>query len=105
MYRILEEAGEVRERRDQLQHPQYQKPQLLANAPNVTAEVYSNTGQLVQTLIFTVPPKGWAQQAVTANITDGIVEWKTDNLIYAWAVNVDTRSNDGTLTYPTYYVP
>jgi hypothetical protein len=25
MYRILEEAGEVRERRDQLQHPQYQK--------------------------------------------------------------------------------
>jgi hypothetical protein len=42
---------------------------------------------------------------VTANITDGIVEWKTDNPIYAWAVNVDNRSNDGTLTYPTYYVP
>ena len=34
MYRILEEAGEVRERRDQLQHPPYHKPQLLANAPN-----------------------------------------------------------------------
>jgi putative transposase len=30
MYRILEENEEVRERRDQLQHPQYQKPELLA---------------------------------------------------------------------------
>ena len=34
MYRILEDSGEVRERRDQLRHPSYQKPQLLATAPN-----------------------------------------------------------------------
>jgi putative transposase len=34
MYRILEQAGEVRERRDQLRHPTYQKPQLLATGPN-----------------------------------------------------------------------
>ena len=34
MYRILEEAGETRERRDQLTHPAYQKPELLATAPN-----------------------------------------------------------------------
>jgi putative transposase len=34
MYRILEESGEIRERRDQLRHPTYQKPQLLATAPN-----------------------------------------------------------------------
>jgi putative transposase len=34
MYRILEQAGEVRERRDQLRHPNYQKPQLLATSPN-----------------------------------------------------------------------
>jgi len=34
IYRILQQAGEVRERRDQLQHPHYQKPQLLATAPN-----------------------------------------------------------------------
>lgn len=34
MYRILEDSGEVRERRDQLRHPNYQKPQLLATAPN-----------------------------------------------------------------------
>lgn len=34
MYRILEQAGELRERRDQLRHPNYQKPQLLATSPN-----------------------------------------------------------------------
>ncbi len=34
MYRILAEHAEVRERRDQLRHPQYAKPELLATAPN-----------------------------------------------------------------------
>jgi putative transposase len=34
MYRILQDEGESRERRDQLVHPAYQKPELLATAPN-----------------------------------------------------------------------
>lgn len=34
MYRILEENNEVRERRKQLSHPSYTKPELLAEAPN-----------------------------------------------------------------------
>ena len=34
IYRILDEEGEVRERRDQLRHPSYKKPELLATAPN-----------------------------------------------------------------------
>lgn len=34
MYRILEQEGETRERRDQAIHPAYQKPELLATAPN-----------------------------------------------------------------------
>jgi len=34
MYRILNERQEVRERRDQLRHPTYHKPQLVATAPN-----------------------------------------------------------------------
>ena len=38
MYRLLEGAGEVRERRDQLRHPAYAKPELLAGRPN---EVWS----------------------------------------------------------------
>ena len=38
MYRILADSGEVRERRDQLQHPRYAKPELLATA---TKQVWS----------------------------------------------------------------
>ena len=34
MYRILADNDEVRERRNQLRHPVYQKPELLAEAPN-----------------------------------------------------------------------
>lgn len=34
MYRILAENAEVRERRNQLRHPVYHKPELLATAPN-----------------------------------------------------------------------
>lgn len=38
MYRLLADHDEVRERRDQLRHPVYRKPELLAKAPN---EVWS----------------------------------------------------------------
>jgi putative transposase len=34
MYRILDRHDEVRERRAQLRHPAYQKPELLAECPN-----------------------------------------------------------------------
>jgi len=34
MYRLLTAAGETRERRDQLTHPNYAKPELLAERPN-----------------------------------------------------------------------
>ncbi len=34
MHRILAESGELKERRNQLRHPQYKKPELLATGPN-----------------------------------------------------------------------
>jgi putative transposase len=34
MYRVLAENAQVRERRDQLRHPAYKKPELMATAPN-----------------------------------------------------------------------
>ena len=34
MYRLLAAAGELRERRNQLVHPEYKKPELLATGPN-----------------------------------------------------------------------
>jgi hypothetical protein len=39
MYRLLAPRGESRERRDQLSHPPYKKPELLATAPNQTVEL------------------------------------------------------------------
>jgi putative transposase len=36
MYRVLAQAGEVRERRDQVRHPAYAKPELVATTPNQT---------------------------------------------------------------------
>jgi hypothetical protein len=36
MYRILHDFSEVRERRNQRQHPPYHKPELLAEGPNST---------------------------------------------------------------------
>ena len=34
MYRLLAASGEVSERRDQLTHPPYERPELLAERPN-----------------------------------------------------------------------
>ena len=39
MYRILEQEGELQERRQQLVHPPYQKPELLATAPKPVMEL------------------------------------------------------------------
>ena len=60
MYRILEEYGEVRERRNQLQHPVYSKPELLATAPN---QVWSwdgrPFGRLINTSLDVTHRQGW----------------------------------------------
>jgi putative transposase len=48
MYRILAEAKEVRERRDQLRHPVYAKPELVARSPN---EVWSWDITLLRTTV------------------------------------------------------
>ena len=34
MYRILADSKEIRERRNQLRHPRYQRPELVATRPN-----------------------------------------------------------------------
>jgi hypothetical protein len=54
MYRILGQNGEVRERRQQLRHPVYQKPELLAEKPNqvwswdITPEVSAGLSQTLR---------------------------------------------------------
>ena len=41
MYRVLAANQEVRERRDQLRHPVYKKPELLAQAPNQVSQRFA----------------------------------------------------------------
>jgi len=49
MYRILDSQGEVRERRDQLEHPPYATPELVARRPN---EVWSWDITIHNVIIF-----------------------------------------------------
>ena len=45
MYRLLTRAGQTRERRDQLAHPAYAKPELLASAPVAVHDISPRIGQ------------------------------------------------------------
>ncbi len=59
MYRILAENEEVRERRNQLRHPNYNKPELLATAPN---QLWSwDTPALAPQV--QVSPNSWVRQS------------------------------------------
>jgi len=56
MYRILDANGEVRERLDQLRHPAYSKPELLATGPN---QVWSRDITKLKGSIFSRRIVGW----------------------------------------------
>ena len=69
----------------------------------VTARVYypdSDSDDAGQTLTFSLPPKGWAQKPVSARGVRGYILWSVPREAYLWVVNVDNRSNDGTLVFP-----
>ena len=82
MYRLLEANHEVRERRDQLRHPSYAKPELLATGPN---QVFtSSTG--IRFPMFSrarVQPMPRLASAAVLRIsvaTTGIVSAATDSM-------------------------
>ena len=52
MYRLLDEHGEVRERRDQLTHPPYQKPELLATAQSTLELGYNQATRPCEMDVF-----------------------------------------------------
>ena len=68
----------------------------------VTASVYyTASDDPDQTIMFSLPPKGWAQKSVSARGERGYIFWRIPRQAYLWVVNVDNRSNDGTLSFPT----
>ena len=70
----------------------------------VTAYVYypdTDSDDPDQTITFDMPPKAWAQKAVSARGERGYIFWRIPREAYLWVVSVDNRSNDGTLSVPT----
>ena len=66
--------------------------------PNtVTAQIYSTSGALVETVQFELPPFAWGQRAVTQPVTNGVIRWKLTAKAYLYAVTVSNDSNDGTM--------
>jgi|KBSSwiStaDraftv2_1062776.scaffolds.fasta_scaffold00008_85 hypothetical protein len=65
---------------------------------NVFADAFNSSGVLVATVAFeNVPPRGWQQKSLGSNVSGGFIKWRVSGPhIYAWAVVVDNRSNDGT---------
>jgi putative transposase len=63
MYRLLCERGEVRERRNQLTHPAYARPELLAQKPN---EIWSWDIARHEALFYRVEVKGLHLRVVAA---------------------------------------
>lgn len=69
----------------------------------VTARVYypdSDSEDPDPTLTFSLPPKGWVPKPVTARGERGYIFWRIPREACLWVVNVDNRSNDGTLSVP-----
>ncbi len=64
MYRVLAACQPVRERRNQLQHPQYAKPELMATAPN---QVWSWDIERHEAFSNRVVMKGHGRQYVAAD--------------------------------------
>ncbi len=72
----------------------------------VTASVYySGAEEPDETIMFSLPPKGWAQKSVSARGVRGHIVWRIPREAYLWVVSVDNGSNDGTLAYPTWPLP
>lgn len=74
---------------------------------SIQARIFDRFGTLVQAIQFEMDPYSWSQKSIGAAIDNGIIRWElpegdTDSSggrVYLWAVMVDNRSNDSTLTW------
>lgn len=74
---------------------------------SIQARIFDRFGTLAQTIRFEMNPYSWSQKSISAPIDNGIIRWElpegntdsSDERVYLWAVMVDNRSNDGTLTW------
>ena len=95
MYRLLGQNGEVRERRRQLRHPVYQKPELLAEKPN---EVWS------WDITKLMGPTKWSYRAGPARLNSfprtisGFLPGSSQNAVFAAAQEGRSPTGDAANT-------
>ena len=69
---------------------------------SIEARVYDGYGTLVQTIRFDLDDEAWQQKSISAPVDNGFVVWDVNGdsaVHYFYAVEVDNRSNDGTLSW------
>ena len=73
-----------------------------AESSSIEARVRDGDGTLVQTIRFNLDAEAWQQKSVSAPVNNGFVVWEINgdsDAHYFYAVEVDNRSNDGTLNW------
>ena len=75
----------------------------IANEPSsIETKVFDASGTMVETIGFELNPFSWQQKSINALVDNGHVRWEINGPSeshYFYAVEVDNRSNDGTLTW------
>ena len=69
---------------------------------SIKAKVFDSHGMQIQTISFELAAEAWQQKSISTPVDDGFVEWEINGESdehYFYAVEVDNRSNDGTLTW------
>ena len=80
---------------------------LSENPNSIHAKIFDRFGTMVQVISFKMDPYSWSQKSINVPIDNGVIRWEfpegrfdlSDERVYLWAVMVDNRSNDGTLTW------
>ena len=69
---------------------------------SVEAKVFNGSGRLLQTIRFDLKAEAWQQKNISASVDNGWVRWEINGeskTHYFYAVEVDNKSNDGTLNW------
>ena len=69
---------------------------------SVEAKVFDASAMLVETIGFELKGKAWQQKTISTPVRNGHVRWEINGeseAHYFYAVEVDNKSNDGTLTW------
>ena len=69
---------------------------------SIRARIVDAAGMVVQTVEFELKRGAWQQKSINVPVENGSVRWEINGpsrLHYLYAVEVDNRSNDGTLSY------